>query len=178
MTEMIRTERKFDASFKYEDQYIPRRRHGKIWERSEVEELHKRFKNGESLKYMCEALARPAEGILIKLCAAGYLEKCGDIYYVLKPDLDETPKGNSIMDKDIAIEMKEETIIEARVFIKGVDARQCSNEFIIKTIVETEAEIAKLAGIGTKSVFIEDKIKKLKGALSDLATYLDKRQDS
>lgn len=66
--------------------------------------------------------------------------------------------------------------IESRTFINGADAKDYSDDMLIKKISETEAEIAKLKTIETKSKKIVDRIAQLEAGAKQLAEILDAHQ--
>lgn len=63
----------FDSQTKFKD--VPRARHGKPWEDSELKELKRLYMQGEELQHICDLMERPKEGVLPKLANLGLITK-------------------------------------------------------------------------------------------------------
>lgn len=166
---------RFDTSFVGVDKER-RARHGMPWTSYEYDRLKDLFQKGSSLKTMCEAMQRPAEGVLAKLISCGHIV----------PDTDHYNRYNYAPASKVAFDdchestpVKEVTmtknLIESKVFVNGTDATDMSDAEIFRLIAKTEDEISKLKAIKTPSKKLSDAISKLEADVIKLAEYVDSR---
>lgn len=168
-------ETRFDTSFAGVDKER-RARHGMPWTSHDYDRLRDLFQKGSSLKTMCEAMQRPAEGVLAKLISCGHLvsDTWGYHHYNYAP-------ANKVVFDDChePAPMKEVTmtknLIESKVFVNGTDATNMSDAEIFRLIAKTEDEIGNLKAIKTPSKKLSDAISKLEADVIKLAEYVDSR---
>lgn len=169
---------KFDTSFADTDT-VRRERHGLHWDQTDYAQLKILFQQGSDLKTMCEALQRPADGVIAKLVSRGYIVfdafDCCYYYYVsggkaVSDDYHEskfTPMKEPVMSKNL---------IESKVFVNGTDATNMSDAEIFRLIAKTEGEIAKLKDIKTPSTKLQAAIDAMEADVVKLAEYVDNRE--
>lgn len=163
---------KFDDSFARRD-HTMRARHGKPWTPLDYQGLHDLFMAGHSLQELCEALQRPADGVIAKLESRGYIRYCpisGSRFYLKTPGAQSTtqelPAG------------KEEPMnktIETKVLINGKDSVDVSDRQIFAEIARLEQEIAKLQSIKAKSVKLAAAIAEMQADIDKLVEFVDAR---
>ena len=158
----------FDTSFALTDN-VKRARHGLPWTPDEHATLERLFVAGHDLKYISEALQRPAEGVISKLQRGRYTwyDYTNGCYRVNNPTQPATIKKESTMSKQL---------IESKVFVNGIDATDMADAEIFRLIAKTEDEIAKLRAIKTTSKKLSDAILNLEVDLIKLAEYVDSRE--
>lgn len=165
----------FDTSFAGADKER-RARHGMPWTSHDYDRLKDLFQKGSNLKTICEAMQRPAEGVLAKLISRGHIV----------PDVDHYNRYNYAPASKVAFgdchestPVKEVTmtknLIESKVFVNGTDATDMSDAEIFRLIAKTEDEIGKLKAIKTPSKKLSDAISKLESDVIKLAEYVDSR---
>ena len=158
----------FNTRFALTDN-VKRARHGLPWTLGEYTELARLFVAGHDLKYISEALQRPAEGVISKLQRGRYIcyDYADGCYRVSNPTQPTTIKKESTMSKQL---------IESKVFVNGIDATDMADAEIFRLIAKTEDEIAKLRAIKTASKKLSGAISKLEADVIKLAEYVDSRE--
>ena len=158
----------FNTRFALTDN-VKRARHGLPWTLDEYTELAKLFVAGHDLKYISEALQRPAEGVISKLQHRGFIRynPANNRYHVTNPTQPATAKKEPTMSKQL---------IESKVFVNGIDATGMADAEIFRLIAKTEDEIAKLRAIKTASKKLSGAISKLEADVVKLADYVDSRE--
>ena len=158
----------FNTSFARTDN-VKRARHGLPWTPDEHATLERLFVAGHDLKYISEALQRPAEGVISKLQRGRYTwyDYTNGCYRVNNPTQPATIKKESTMSKQL---------IESKVFVNGIDATGMADAEIFRLIAKTEDEIAKLRAIKTASKKLSAAISKLEADATKLAEYVDSRE--
>ena len=158
----------FNTRFALTDN-VKRARHGLPWTLGEYTELAKLFVAGHDLKYISEALQRPADGVISKLERCGYIryDLTNSCYRITNPVQPATAKKEPTMSKQL---------IESKVFVNGIDATDMADAEIFRLIAKTEDEIAKLRAIKTVSKKLSGAISKLEADVTKLAEYVDSRE--
>lgn len=195
---------KFDVSFAKEDKFLPNRaRHGLTWTHSEMRALRSMFAERLDLQAMCNALGRPADGIISKLnqCHA-ILYQSDTNSYTCNPRFDaEEPmqmkmassaayyNTSQALNDDIQVvpdswksqqpKPKEPAVahknIETKTFIRGRDAKDMSDGEVFSEIASLEAEIARLGAIKAQSKKLAAQITALQADIDALVAYVDAR---
>ena len=157
----------FNTSFARTDN-VKRALHGLPWTPDEYTALARLFVAGHDLKYISEALLRPADGVVSKLEHCGYIryDPTSCCYHVTNPTQSATTKKEPTMSKQL---------IESKVFVNGIDATDMADAEIFRLIAKTEDEIAKLRAIKTASKKLSGAISKLEADVTKLAEYVDSR---
>ena len=163
----------FNTSFALTDN-VKRARHGLTWTPDEYITLARLFVAGHDLKYISEALQRPADGVISKLQRGRYI--CYDYtdgcYRVSNPTQPATTQPATTK-KELTMP---KPLIESKVFVNGIDATDMSDAEIFRLIAKTEDEIAKLRAIKTASKKLSSAISKLEADVTKLAEYADSRE--
>ena len=177
----------FDTSFLKHDRGPERARYGAVWEVSELEELKQAFLKGVRLKGLCEALERPASGILTKLCnplgVLSYDTTCCSYHYTnralkalaehgLMPAPCNEPQPQPQPKKE-ATTMKTITITN-QTLVNGRNVKDLTDSELFSLIAEQEAHIEELSKIKAQPKRLKDEIAKRQQAVLDLVALLDK----
>lgn len=148
--------------------FHPHRR-GQRWTQEDDDRLRNMVASGYSIVEMCQLLGRDTGGITGRFVNLGIAQLNDEGYYV-----QITNNEPNITTKEKSMNNTTATI-ETKTFILGRDASTMTDVEIFNLIAKTEAELAKLRGISTKSAKLAAHIARVEHDLCQLAEYLDKR---
>lgn len=166
--------KKFDASFSRTD-CVARERHGMIWSNDDYQVLEALYDQGASLREMCEALQRPAEGVLKKLETTGCIryDAAKGVFNQIRQQQDKETIMNET--KDARLEAQSAANIETKVFIRGRDAAKMSDADIFRFIGQLETEKQGLDAIQNKPKKLTAAMEALQNDIVELVKYVDER---
>lgn len=167
---------KFPSDWK---ESAPPPRSGLPWTSEERGHMCKMFMEGRNLRFMCEALQRPAAGTLAKLVSIGLLDVETDrsyrrtYTYRVVPGPTEQPNPQPPTEE--SEQPMSQKIIEVRTFILGADAQNMTDGQIIAQIEKLQASLTRLTSIKAKSVKIAKLRQDTQADIDALIAYLDSR---
>lgn len=162
----------FDTSFGRNDS-VRRRNHGMPWTETDYAELRTLYMQGYSLAKMCEALARPAVGVITKLC---HLKLIAFNALTMKYEVQIAPDTKFFQPQPQESIMNNSTpVIQTKTFITGVDAENQTDAQIFDIIANIEKNIEKLSAIKNKPKKLLAVIEQRQKDIDDLVAFVDAR---
>ena len=154
-------------------------RYGLPWSTAEREKLLEMYDARKTLKQICEALERPAAGVIAKLVEFKciYLDRQAGTYDVYfrnpaRPDIETQPPKL----KAPTMATKAAPVIETKTFIGGIEAAELTDLQVFAEIGKLEDKIAKFKTIKTPSVKLNKLIAAMEIDVLALAKFVDARE--
>lgn len=160
----------FDTTFTSRDR-TQRARHGMPWTREELKRLESYFHEGFDLKDLCEALERPAKGVVPKLEQAGLIQLDGGAgEYRRTVTVDRNVVNHT---KETPMNVTGPITVETLTTVNGKDIRTLSDAQIYSLIASEEDEIDELSRIKRKPKRLQAEIARRQAGIDALVEYLD-----